>query len=64
VMALAANWTAKLEYLYVDFENKAYFTPAPAGFVDRAGGVRLNDHIVRAGINYRFNWGGPVMASY
>ncbi|MGB6254985.1 MAG: porin family protein, partial [Bradyrhizobium sp.] len=23
-----------------------------------------DDHVVKAGINYRFNWGGPVVAKY
>ncbi len=39
------NWTAKVEYLYVDFGKQSY-----AGY----GKVRLNDHVVRAGLNYKF----------
>lgn len=64
--AFAPSWSAKVEYLYVDFRGgDAYFTPPPAGFVNRAGGVPTTDHIVRAGINYRFGgWGAPVVASY
>jgi outer membrane immunogenic protein len=46
--------TGKVEYLYVDLGNNPYFNPAPAGFSDRAGGVRLYDHIVRAGLNWKF----------
>jgi len=49
------NWSAKLEYLHVDFENQQYFTPPPACCVNRAGGVTLNDDIVRVGINYKFD---------
>jgi len=46
----------KAEYLYVGFSNSAYFnpTPLPGTFVDRAGGVKLNDNIVRGGLNWHF----------
>ena len=56
--AFTPNWSIKGEYLYVEFENVGYFDPPPAGFNNRAGGVPLHNHIARAGINYRFNWGG------
>lgn len=46
--------SAKIEYLYVDLGNTAYFNPPPTGFSDRAGGVRLYDHIVRVGLNWQF----------
>lgn len=46
--------SAKIEYLYVDLGNADYFNPAPAGFANRAGGVRLYDHIVRVGANWQF----------
>jgi outer membrane immunogenic protein len=58
--AFAPNWSAKLEYLHVEFRDDAYFLTPPAGFANRAGGVPLTNEIVRAGINYRFNWGGPI----
>ena len=48
------NLSGKIEYLYVDLGDTAYFNPPPAGFADRAGGVRLTDHIVRAGLNWQF----------
>jgi len=61
--AIGGNWTAKLEYLYVDLGK------APGSFVTTSaafgGGVitsnfssRITDNIVRVGVNYRF--GGPV----
>lgn len=47
--------SAKIEYLYVDLGNTAYFNPPPsATFADRAGGVRLTDHVVRVGVNWQF----------
>jgi outer membrane immunogenic protein len=65
--AFAPNWSAKIEYLHVELENEGYFLTPPVGFANRAGGVPLHNDIVRAGINYRFSfggWGGPVTASY
>jgi outer membrane immunogenic protein len=62
--AFAPNWSAKIEYLHVEFEDVGYFLTPPVGFANRAGGVPLHNDIVRAGINYRFGWGGPVVASY
>jgi len=52
------NWSAKLEYLYLDFGTKTYF----AGTANQAD-VSFHDHIFRAGINYAFN-PAPVVAKY
>src|SRR5436190_5361759 len=49
------NWSAKIEYLHIDFENQQYLTPSALGFQNRAGGVSLNDDIVRFGINYKLD---------
>ena len=54
--AFAPNWTAKLEYLYVDLGNAQVFNVVP-GVPESVG---LSANIVRAGINYRF--GGPIIA--
>ena len=56
--AIAGNWSAKLEYLYVGLENHGYFVPTPnnSHITNRAGGVPLDDNIVRGGINYRIDW--------
>ena len=59
----APSWSAKLEYLYADFGTSgggAYTTPAG---INVAASER-NVNIVRAGINYHFDWGGPVVARY
>jgi len=57
--ALIGNWTAKVEYLYLDFGSQTF------SFVDAAGPpgaitatADAKDHIIRAGLNYRF--GAPV----
>jgi outer membrane immunogenic protein len=57
----APSWSAKVEYQYYNFGNTT-FTSGPASIV----GVRFRDdeHTVKAGVNYRFNWGGPVVAKY
>jgi len=67
--ALVDSWgavTFKLEYLHADFGNKQYFT-APAalgGATVVARDVKLTDDMVRAGVNVKLNWGGPVVAKY
>jgi outer membrane immunogenic protein len=57
--ALAGNLTAKIEYLYVDLGSQTL------SFIDAAGPpgaitttAAMRDHIIRAGVNYRF--GGPA----
>ena len=44
--ALTRNWSARLEYLYVDLGDRNYLlTNAPNG---------IESHLVRVGLNYRF----------
>jgi outer membrane immunogenic protein len=56
--AIIGNWSAKLEYLYVGLTDHGYFVPTPnnPNITNRAGGVPLNNNIVRGGINYKVNW--------
>ena len=56
----APNWSAKIEYQYYNFGSTTFLTGAGLA------GSRFNDdeHTVKAGLNYRFNWGGPVVARY
>jgi outer membrane immunogenic protein len=64
--AVWQNLSLKLEYLHVDFGSAEYINPpvriGNSNFITRD--VRLTDDIVRAGLNWRFNWGGPVVARY
>jgi outer membrane immunogenic protein len=55
------NWSIKGEYQYYNFGDTT-FTSGPAPVV----GARFRDdeHTVKLGINYRFGWGGPVVAKY
>jgi outer membrane immunogenic protein len=55
--AFGNNFSAKLEYLYVDLGS--YTFVAGTGLDTD---VRLRDHILRIGLNYRF--GAPVIARY
>jgi outer membrane immunogenic protein len=59
--ALTQNWSLKTEYLYVDLGKKTNLL-----FPGLSVGVKNTEHIVRAGLNYRFNWGAPsaVVAKY
>jgi outer membrane immunogenic protein len=63
--ALGGNWTAKAEYLYVDFGSTGAVSPLTG-----AVGVKNQEQLFRGGINYHFgptqpvayaptrNWGG------
>ena len=53
------------EYLHLDFGAKNYFDPPVVDIVTvNTRRTTLTDDIVRAGLNYRFGWGGPVVAKY
>jgi outer membrane immunogenic protein len=59
---IGGNWTAKIEYLYIDLGDisGSFVTPitAPSGApVTVRYTSHITDNIVRVGINYRF--GGP-----
>ncbi|HZR76010.1 outer membrane protein [Bradyrhizobium sp.] len=61
---IAPNWTAKLEYLYVDLgtvSGSFATTVAGTNLVSNFSS-RVTDNVLRAGINYKF--GGPVVARY
>jgi outer membrane immunogenic protein len=59
--AIGGNWTAKLEYLYVDLGRvSGSFTLANTNVISYSS--RITDNILRVGVNYRF--GGPVVAKY
>ncbi len=53
---LDQSWSAKMEYLYLGLQDKSYFNPVPsAGFANDQR-VRLDDHTVRVGVNYKLPW--------
>jgi outer membrane immunogenic protein len=57
---LTQNWSAKIEYQYYDFGNVNVFDFAGLP----VGSFRNDEHTVKAGLNYRFNLGGPLVARY
>lgn len=62
---ITQNWSAKLEYLYMDLGrfDAGTYTLAPASAISANVSSRFTDHILRAGINYQFTT-GPVVARY
>jgi outer membrane immunogenic protein len=68
--AFLNNWSVKVEYLHADFGTQSYGRlTTPGVFANgstffAARNVSLTDDIVRAGLNYRFDFGGPVVAKY
>lgn len=61
------NWTAKIEYLYMDLGNVSgsFVTPiisTSGAFVTTRYSSHITDNILRVGLNYK--WGGPVVARY
>jgi outer membrane immunogenic protein len=55
------NWSAKFEYLWAHYESKNYFASLiPPGAPSGAFDVQT----FKFGVNYRFGWGGPVVARY
>ena len=61
---ITRNWTAKLEYLYMDLgrHNAGTFTLAPASTIAANVSSNFRDQILRVGFNYKFD--GPVVAKY
>jgi len=64
----APNWSAKIEYLYLDMGSisNSVVMPTASGIPLGANVTsRITDNIFRAGINYHFSAGpGPVVARY
>lgn len=54
----APSWSAKIEYQYYNFGKANFITPVGLGSFTN------DDHTVKAGLNYHFNWGNPVVARY
>ncbi|MCR6733383.1 MAG: outer membrane beta-barrel protein [Afipia sp.] len=55
----APAWSAKVEYQYYNFDTTTVAS-TPAGALSYKDDL----HTVKVGVNYHFNWGGPVMAKY
>lgn len=58
--AFTPNWSAKLEYNYIDFGDDTFNFPIGGGTVPVNISERM--HLVKAGVNYKF--GGPIITNY
>jgi outer membrane immunogenic protein len=59
---VAGNWTAKLEYLYVDLGRVSGSFAVPGFTITSNYSSHVTDNVLRVGLNYKF--GGPVVAKY
>ena len=50
----APNWSWKIEYQYYDFGNVSFVSPAPVVLTT----FNNEEHTIKLGLNYRFNWAG------
>lgn len=64
--AFARNWSVKGEYLYYDLGNRTItgFQTNPAGGDFATYNFSTRGNIVKAGLNYKLDWGAPVVARY
>jgi outer membrane immunogenic protein len=51
---MLANWTVRAEYLYVDLGSELLTVTSSNATITFIASSRFNEHIVRAGVNYRF----------
>jgi outer membrane immunogenic protein len=59
----APNWSAKLEYNHIDFGSTNLAVVGTVSGISNISSTATID-VVKAGVNYRFNWGAPVVAKY
>ncbi|HEX7790010.1 MAG TPA: outer membrane beta-barrel protein [Afipia sp.] len=57
----APAWSAKLEYQYYNFDRTDFYRISTGATL---ASINSEIHTVKAGVNYHFNWGGPVVAKY
>ena len=50
--ALADNWTARIEYLFVDLQNGTFSTVPPA--LPGNDTIKLDTSLIRVGVDYKF----------
>jgi outer membrane immunogenic protein len=58
----APGWSARIEYDHIGFDSRPVLIVGTVNLSNVSSGGNLD--IVRAGVNYRFNWGTPLMAKY
>jgi outer membrane immunogenic protein len=62
--ALTNNWTAKVEYNYIDLGNKDIHGLStdsdPTSGPEETYRVKTRLNVIKAGLNYKFDWGAPL----
>jgi outer membrane immunogenic protein len=57
---IAPSWSAKLEYQYYNFGDVTFASAPPVVLTT----FRNDEHTIKLGLNYRFNWGMPAPRGY
>ena len=57
----ARNFSGKIEYMYYQFDRNQLFTGVANNTL---GNYRVEEHTIKAGLNYRFNLASPLTAVY
>ena len=62
--AFLGNWSAKIEYNYIDFRSEDYnfaaslqTNPTETTILNFGANIHERVHLIKAGLNYRFDWG-------
>jgi outer membrane immunogenic protein len=61
---ISRNLTVKFEYLYVDLPKTSVVGSTINPPFQTQAHFEHNTHVVRVGLNYKFNWAAPVVARY
>jgi outer membrane immunogenic protein len=59
----APNWSAKIEYDHIDLGSTNVAITSSHGTISNISSSDKSD-VVKGGVNYRLNWGAPVVAKY
>jgi outer membrane immunogenic protein len=58
----APGWSARIEYDHIGFESRNVLINGTASLTNTSSASNVD--LVRGGLNYRFNWGAPLVAKY
>jgi outer membrane immunogenic protein len=58
----APGWSAKIEWDHIAFDSRPILIVGTVNNSNVSAGSNVD--LVRAGVNYRFNWGAPLVAKY
>lgn len=60
----APNWSTKIEYNHIEFGSSLVAVNTSRGTPPNLVSSSSTIDLVKAGVNYRFNWGGPAVGAY